>query len=120
MNLNLIEIKNLIEENPVALATITENNKPNVIGTAFAKVISENEILLTDNYMNQTVKDILQNNNVCLAIWDKNLKGVKIIGIAEYRTTGKWKTFVENLKENTGLPTKGAILIKISKIIESK
>ncbi|KKP32785.1 MAG: hypothetical protein UR22_C0006G0004 [Parcubacteria group bacterium GW2011_GWC2_32_10] len=119
-NMTLLEYKNLIEENPIAFATITEDNKPNVIGTAFAKIVSENEILLTDNYMSQTIIDILQNNNVCLTVWDKNLKGVKIIGTAEYFTTGKWKNFVENIIENKGLPAKGAILIEVSQIIPSK
>lgn len=118
--MNLIDYKNLIEENPIALATITGENKPNIIGTAFAKIVSENEILLTDNYMNQTIKDILKNNNVCLAVWNKEMKGVKIVGIAEYFTSGKWKTFAKNLKENSGLPAKGAILIKVSQIIPSK
>jgi predicted pyridoxine 5'-phosphate oxidase superfamily flavin-nucleotide-binding protein len=118
--MNLSDYKNLIEENPVAFVTITKGNKPNIIGTACAKLVSENEILLTDNYMNQTILDIKQNNNVCLAVWDKNLKGCKIVGTAEYFDSGKWKTFVENLKENAGLPAKGAILINITKVIPSK
>jgi len=117
---NLNNYKNLIEENPVALTTITQNNKPNIIGTAFAKVVSENEIIITDNYMNRTIEDIKQNNNVCLAVWNKDLQGAKIIGTAEYFTKGKWKTFVKQLRENSGLPAKGAILVNVSQIIPSK
>jgi hypothetical protein len=40
--MTLIDIKELIENNPVALSTITEDNKPNVIGAAFTKVVSNN------------------------------------------------------------------------------
>lgn len=80
--MNLSEIKNLIEDNPVALSTITENNKPNVIGVIFVKVVSDSELLITDNYMNRTKDDIIKNNNVCLIVWDTDFKGYKIIGTA--------------------------------------
>lgn len=102
------------------MATITGDNKLNVIGVAFVKVVSDNQILITDNYMNQTVKDINQNDNVCLIVWDKELVGYKIVGQAQYFTTGTWKEFVEKMEENMGLPVKGAILINVSKIIQSK
>ena len=65
----LLKIKRLLENNPIALAT-TNNNKPNVIGVAYAKVVSETEILITDNYMKQTLEDLKKNNNVCLVVWE--------------------------------------------------
>jgi hypothetical protein len=34
----------------------------------FVKVVSENEVLVTDNFMNQTLKDIKQNNNVAISV----------------------------------------------------
>ena len=117
---NLNRIKSLIESNPAALATITPDNKPNAIGVAYVKVVSDDEVLITDNYMGQTIKDLSQNNNVCLVTWDENMRGCKLIGEAEYFTEGKWKKYVEEMEENKGLPAKGAILIKVSKIIESK
>ncbi|MFA5987538.1 MAG: pyridoxamine 5'-phosphate oxidase family protein [Candidatus Paceibacterota bacterium] len=117
---NLNEIKNLVENNPVALATVTENNNPNVIGVAFVKVISSDQILVTDNYMNQTIKDVHKNKKVCLVVWDSDMNGYKLIGEAEYFSDGPWKKYVGQLEENKGLPAKGAILVKISKIIPSK
>lgn len=117
---NLQEIKSHIESNPVAFATITTGNKPNVIGVAFVKVISEDEVLITDNYMNQTVRDIQHDNDVCLIAWNSDLKGYKLVGAAQYFTDGKYKKMVENMQENKGLPAKGAIVVKVSKIIESK
>lgn len=117
--MDLLKIKKLIENNPVAFATVMKNHKPNVIGVAFIKVITKNQVLVTDNYMNQTVEDITTNNNACLIVWDKNLKGYKLVGKAKYYTTGRWKKFVEEMKENEGLPAKGGVLIKVSKIIPS-
>jgi len=118
--INLDKIRNFIESNPIAFATVTAESKPNVIGVAFVKVVSGDQILITDNYMNQTIKDIFQNKNVCLTVWDSELTGYKLIGQAEYFTSGKWKEYIEQIEENRGLPAKGAILVKISKIIQSK
>ncbi len=117
---SLNEIKKIIEGNPVALATVTSDNKPNVIGVAFVKVVSDNQVLITNNYMNQTIKDISQNKNVCLIVWDSEMHGYKLIGEAEYYTDGEWKKYIEQMEENKGLPAKGAVLIKVSKIIQSK
>ena len=117
---SLNKIKNLIEKNPAALATVTSGNKPNIIGVAFVKVVSDNKIVITDNYMNQTLRDILKNRNVCLIFWDSLMQGYKLVGQANYFTRGKWFEYVKVMKENSNLPAKGAILIKVTKIIKSK
>ena len=111
------ETKKLIEENPIAFATVDEANKPNVIGIAFVKVISENQVLITDNYMKQTKDNLAKNNNVCLAVWDKNWKGIKLIGKASYYEDGQRKSYVEKMPENEGLPAKGAIIVNISELV---
>jgi len=112
------EIKKFIEENPLAFATLDDAGKPNVIGVAYVKVVSKNQILVTDNYMRQTKENLEKNNNVCLAVWDKEWNGVKLVGTTEYFASGKWKTFIEKIPENKGLPTKGAFLVTVSKLIK--
>jgi len=111
--------KRLIEENPVALATIHEG-KPNLIVTAFLKVVSPNQILVTDNYMNTTIKDLTENGDVCLAVWNHDWNGLKIIGKAKYHSEGEWLSKVKAMKENEGLPAKGAIIIDVEKIVALK
>jgi len=111
--------KKLIEENPVALATIYKG-KPNLIATAFLKVISPNQILVTDNYMNTTIKDLMENGDVCLAVWNQDWNGLKIIGKAKYYIEGEWLSKVKAMKENGGLPAKGAIVIDVEKIVALK
>ncbi len=111
-------IKKLIQENPLSLATINEDGKPNVIGVACVKVVSENQFVITDNYMKQTKENILRDKNVCLAVWNKDWEGYKFVGEAEYYTEGKWKQFVEKDEDNEGMPAKGAILVTISEIIK--
>lgn len=112
------EVKKMIEENAVAFATVDKDNKPNVIGVAYLKVVSDNQVVITDNYMKQTRENLEKNNNVCLAVWDKKWNGYKIIGTAEYFTEGKWKEFIKEMSENKGLPAKGAILVTVSKVIK--
>ncbi len=112
------EVEKVIEENPIAFATVNDAGKPNVIGVAYVKVVSKNQVLITDNYMKQTKENLEKNNNICLAVWDKHWNGYKFVATAEYFTKGKWKGFVEEMPENKGLPAKGAILVTVSKIIK--
>lgn len=113
------EIKTIIEGNPVAIATVTSENNPNVIGVAFVKVVSENQILVTDNYMNRTIQDVKDNSHVVVLGWNKDMDGYKLIGEAQYFSSGEWVEKVKALPENKGMPAKGALLITVNKIIKS-
>ncbi len=112
------EIKKIIEENPLAFATVDKENNPNVIAVGFVKVISKNQILITDNYMKKTKNNLENNKNVCLVVWDKDEKGYKLLGKAEYFSEGEFKKRVKEMPENQGLPTKGAIVVNIYDLIE--
>ncbi len=109
--------KKIIEENAMAFATVDGEYKPNVIGIACVKVVSENQILITDNYMKQTKENLKRNNNVSLVVWDKCWKGYKMIGTAEYFENGKWLEQVKKDPDNKGMPAKGAILVTLAKVM---
>src|SRR3990170_6469957 len=111
VNLNEEKIKGLIENNPIAFGTVMDDNKPNVIGVAYVKVVSDDEVVITDNYMKQTKENLETNPNVCLAVWNSDWEGYKLVGQADYQTEGKWKDFVEKMPENEGLSAKGAIVV---------
>ncbi len=113
------ENKKIIENNPLALATVNVN-KPYVVGVAYCKVISKDKILITDNFMKSTVKNIIKNNNVAMVGWNKKWQGIQILGKAKYYKKGKWLNFAKKIKENKGMPAKGVILIRVNKIIKSK
>ena len=112
------KIKKLIEENVLTFSTADKSSKPNVVAVAYAKVVSKNQIVVTDNYMVQTKNNVLENDDVCIAVQDKDWNGYKLIGNASYHTDGRWKQYVEKIPENKGLSTKGAILVTVSKIIK--
>jgi len=66
------EMKNLIESNALAFATVDENRNPHCIAVGYPKVVSKNKIIITDVAINETIKNIQLNNNVALTVWSRN------------------------------------------------
>lgn len=114
------DIKNLIEKSAIAIATVDEMGDPHCITVVFAKVVSENQILITDNYMIKTIENLKRKPSIALAVWGKDWEkkcfGYGLKGSTEYFTEGKWHEMVESFPGNKGEPCKGAILITIEKI----
>jgi predicted pyridoxine 5'-phosphate oxidase superfamily flavin-nucleotide-binding protein len=114
------KIKKLIEENALAFATVDEKGNPHCIAVAYVKVISKNQILVTDNYMVETTRNIQKNPNVALVVWNKDWEekcvGYELRGVAQYFRSGKWYKMIKKIPENKGEPCKGAILVTINKI----
>ena len=113
-------IKNMVENNALGFASIDEFGNPHNIAVAFVKVVSDNELVVSDNCLNETVENIKRNPNISLVVWAKdweeNCIGYELKGVAEYFTEGKWIEFIKKITANEGEPCKGAILIKINKI----
>lgn len=114
------ELKELIEKEAIAFSTSDEKGNPHVIAVGFVKVISKDEILITDNYMNETINNLKQNKNVALAVWNSEWKekciGYELKGEANYFNSEKYLDIAKKIPENQGMPMKGAILVKINKI----
>lgn len=97
--------KEMIESLPLGIATVNGDGSANLIVVLCAKVVSENEILITDNYMKQTIENLLRDDRVSLGVWTKD-EGWKFIGRSKYFTEGKWREFIQNMEENKGMPAK--------------
>ena len=106
---NLKELVKMIETNVVAIATCN-NGEPNAAPVAYVKV-KDGQIIITDNYLGKILDNIKTNSQVCLVVWNKEMKGYKIFGKAEYYDSGEWVEFVKSLPENKGEPCKGAIVV---------
>ena len=104
------KIKEIMENNPVALATVDEKGDPNVIAVAFVRIV-DNNIVITNNYMAETLSNLRRNSSACLAVWNSDWEGYKIIGKVKYFESGEWFDFVNNMPENKDCPAKGAILM---------
>jgi len=67
-------IKKIIEENALALATIDKQNNPHNIAVGYVQVLSDKELLISDNYLQETIINIKSNPNVSLVVWASNWK----------------------------------------------
>jgi predicted pyridoxine 5'-phosphate oxidase superfamily flavin-nucleotide-binding protein len=110
-------IKSLIENSNIALATCSQNNIPNCNIIAYLKVISDNQILFTDNYFNKTRSNLDKNKNVSLTFSsiDGN-QAYQLKGTAQIFTEGKYKEMVDNMECNQGLAHKAAIIVTVTEI----
>ena len=102
-----------------AIATATRDGKPNVVPIAFTQVISENEILLMDNYMNKTRANIEDNPIVAISVWDlEDGMGYQFKGKARIETTGK--LFEEGIQwvksRRPQANPKAAIIVEVDEI----
>lgn len=125
--MNLLERKDLIENYPMHIATVTPDNKPNLAVAADVRVIEENKIIISHNEMVTTPKNILTNNNIVLTSFNENWEGLRITGTATYYKDGEYydfckKTFFSNGETNSFGETepRGAILVTVEKIEEMK
>jgi predicted pyridoxine 5'-phosphate oxidase superfamily flavin-nucleotide-binding protein len=113
-------IKKIIEENALGLATVDEKGNPHNIAVGYVQVLSKDQLLISDNYLRETIENIKNNENVSLVVWVSNWKenciGYELKGKAEYFTSGKYLEMIKNLSINDGEPCKGAILITLNKI----
>lgn len=113
-------MKKMIENNALSLASIDKTNKPHSIAVGFVRVVSKNQLLISDNYLIDTIENIKNNKNVSLAVWERNWEenciGYELNGIAEYFTKGKWIEEIKKLPINQGAPCKGAIIVTLNKI----
>ena len=108
------EMRKTLEGKIVAFSSIKDAIYPNAIAVEINKVIEDNKVLITDNYMNQTLNDIKQNQNVAILIWN-NERSYKLLGEAQYYTEGSYYEMVKPL--NDGYPCKGVIVVEIKTII---
>lgn len=108
-----VEQKKLIESKTAAFATIGSDGKPHVIAVGALKVVGPDQVLISDNYMRSTKANIAHNPVVAFVVWDENMGGWQFKGIASYYSTGEWVEKVKKLKENKGMPAKGAIIVTV-------
>ncbi len=115
-------MKEIFEKQQViALATATKKGVPNVVPISAKKIIDDETILISDQFLNKTLNNMKDNPEVAITIWD-NLEGYQFKGTVTIETSGqrfeetaKW---IEDLGKQLNIPlkSKGAVIIAISEI----
>lgn len=84
------EIKQMLDENIVYLATSTPEGKPNVVPIGLTHAISDNELLIVDVLFKKTRKNLEQNPQVAISFNDiKRLESYQLKGNAEIFKDGE-------------------------------
>jgi len=110
------DIKNKLEKAIIAVATVDSDNKPHTIAIMYAK-IKEGKVVITNNYMDSTIKNLKTNPYISLVFWEGE-DGYRIDGEVEYFDSGKWLEFVRSLPENKGFAADGALVVDVDNITE--
>ncbi len=109
------EARKIVEDAKVwAVATANKNGLPNVVPIAYARILSENQILLMDIFMEKTRKNIEENPNIALCAWNSESKGYQFKGKAQVITSGKlFDEGVKWVKSEEDLSPKAAIVVNV-------
>jgi predicted pyridoxine 5'-phosphate oxidase superfamily flavin-nucleotide-binding protein len=84
------EIKQMLDENTVYLATSTTEGKPNVVPIGLAHAISDNEVLIVDVWFNKTRKNLEENAQVAISFTDfKRWESYQLKGKAKIFKSGE-------------------------------
>jgi predicted pyridoxine 5'-phosphate oxidase superfamily flavin-nucleotide-binding protein len=112
------EMKEAIEKNLVFLATSSPEGIPNVVPIGFARPIDDETILIADNYMKKTRKNLENNPNLALIVSDAKTFPYQFKGTVELFESGKYFDEVVEWAQNvmTELEPKSAIVFKVEEI----
>jgi predicted pyridoxine 5'-phosphate oxidase superfamily flavin-nucleotide-binding protein len=113
------EMMNAIEkDNLVFLATATVDGTPNVVPIGFARPLDNKTIMIVDNFMNKTHKNLESNPKAALVPRDASQCPYQFKGTVEIFESGKY--FDEAVDWATGvmsqLTPKAAIILKVEEI----
>jgi len=114
------EMKEVFSKVPVpVVATASRDGKPNVVPVACKKVISEDEILIMDNFLNKTRANIEANPWVAITVWSmEHHGGYQFKGKARIETQGS--IFEDGVKMvKAGRPEmnpRAAVVVKVEEI----
>jgi hypothetical protein len=106
----------------IALATVSEMGKPNVVPIAYKKIVSDAELMLMNIFMKKTEENIKLNSKVAVSAWYTDTlgisKGYQFKGKARIETSGKF--FDEGVKmvkvAEPELTPKSVVIINVDPI----
>lgn len=115
-------MKEMFEKLPaVVLATATTDGTPNAVAVGAKKIIDDETILISNQFLNKTLANLKANPNVAVSFWEGHegyqLKGTVTIETSgeRFEETARW---IEDLGNKVGFPlkSKGAVIVNIEEI----
>ena len=102
-------------------ATSSKAGVPNSVPVNAVKLLDDETILVSDQFLNKTLANLKENPSVAMCFWEM-FEGYQIKGEAEIVTEGKLfeetAAWIKAVGESMGFPlkSKGAVVIKIKDI----
>jgi predicted pyridoxine 5'-phosphate oxidase superfamily flavin-nucleotide-binding protein len=106
---------------PVVLSTASIDGIPNAVPVGAKKIIDDETILISDQFLNKTLANMKANPQVALTYWEGR-EGYQLKGTVTIETKGKrfeeTAQWIEEMSNTAGFPlkSKGAIILKIEEI----
>ncbi|MHC1597779.1 MAG: pyridoxamine 5'-phosphate oxidase family protein [Methermicoccaceae archaeon] len=120
------EIREMINENIVHLATASRDGKPNVVPVGAIRAINGSRLLIADVLFHKTKKNLLENPQVALAVemLGKGApRGYQLKGRATVFRSGEFfeeaEKMIEEMRKVRGRPhlkVKSAVLVEVEEI----
>ncbi len=112
------EMMDAVEKDLVFISTTSKKGIPNVVPIGFARPIDDDKILIADNYMNKSRKNLEENPWISLVTKDSTKCMYQFKGKVEIFETGTYFDTVTEWGQNamTKLTPKAAILMTVTEI----
>ena len=98
-----------------ALATATKEGAPNVVYIGYLKTLDEETVLIADNKMDKTKRNILENPKAAFTLRDKEAGSYQVKGTVEYRTCDKYHDEVRKWCRKD-FDRKGAVVMHVEEV----
>jgi len=102
----------------IFLATANDENMPNVVPIGFARPLDNKTVLIVDNYMNKTHKNLEKNPKASFVLGDVRKCPYQFKGTVQIFESGKYFDEAVDWAQSvmTKLNPKAAILLKVEEI----
>ena len=106
---------------PMVLSTASIDRIPNAVPVGAKKIIDDETILISDQFLNKTLANMKANPKVAVTYWEGR-EGYQLKGTVTIETTGQrfeeTAEWIEEMSNKAGFPlkSKGALIIKIEEI----
>jgi len=105
------------------VATASKDGTPNVIPLGIVRLMDDETIWITDNFMNKSISNLRVNPKIAIYIWGPEIKGCfQIKGVAAIKNSGaEYEEMKARMnKERPELPARSLIIVKITEVFECK
>lgn len=115
------EIKDVVaKQKPLPIATSDKNGKPNVVFVTMWKILDDETLLIVDNFMNKTRKNLEENPNLAAVAYDSEIKkSYQLKGTVSLETKGDRFAIAEEMARTKNRPARAAVVFHVKEIFDN-